>query len=52
MIEKAKVETFISDSGIIENNKTKQARRFVFICNVLTLILVILGILAFFNGTI
>lgn len=45
-------DNFISDSGVIQSNKTKQARRFVFLCNLLTLILAILGIIAFFHGTI
>ncbi|MBQ7147722.1 MAG: hypothetical protein IJR96_03110 [Pseudobutyrivibrio sp.] len=50
MSEKKHSDEFISDSGIIESNKTKQARIFVFICNVLTLALAVLGLIAFIKG--
>ena len=50
MAEHKQKDTFISDSGIIESNKTKQARIFVFICNVLTLALAVLGLIAFIKG--
>lgn len=42
--------TFISDEGIIENNKSKQTRQFVFLCNVLTFALAVLGLVAFIKG--
>lgn len=50
MAEKKNSDSFISDSGIIVSNKTKQAKTFVFICNVLTLILAVLGFITFVIG--
>ena len=50
MTDKQAKNTLISDSGIEQNNRTIQARRFVFLCNLLTLGLAILGILAFYIG--
>lgn len=50
MAEKNNSDSFISDSGIIVSNKTKQAKTFVFICNVLTLILAVLGFITFVIG--
>ena len=44
------MDTFISDDGIIESNKSKQTKRFVFLCNVLTFALIVLGIVAFIKG--
>ena len=50
MSDRNNVDTFISDEGIIESNKSKQTRRFVFLCNVLTFALAVLGIVAFIKG--
>ena len=41
----------ICDSGMIENVKTKQARLFVTLCNIVSIGLIILGIVAFVKGT-
>ncbi len=43
-------DNYISDSGVIQSNKTKQARRFVFLCNIITAALAILGLIAFCKG--
>ena len=50
MTEKKNSDSFISDSGIFVSNKTKQAKTFVLICNVLTLILAVLGFITFIIG--
>ena len=42
-----KKDTLISDSGIIESNKSKQTLRFVLLCDILAVALAILGIVAF-----
>ncbi len=44
------MNTFISDEGIIETNQSKQTRRFVFLCNILTFALAVLGLVAFIKG--
>lgn len=50
-MKKQKEEHFyISDSGLMEDNNTKQARRFVFMCNVVTLVLAVLGLIVFIEG--
>ena len=43
-------DNFISDSGVIQSNKTKQAKIFVFLCNFISLGLLILGVIAFIKG--
>lgn len=43
-------DTFISDSGLIETNKSKQTKRFVFLCNLITIGLAILGLVALIKG--
>jgi hypothetical protein len=50
MTLKDEKNTLISDDGVHTNNKTYQARRFVFICNILTLALAIIGAIAFIKG--
>ena len=41
----------ITDDGIINDGKTTQARIFVFLCNLISLCLAILGLLAFIKGS-
>ena len=50
MEHKHGTDTYISDTGIIEDNSTKQARFFVGLCHTLSLLLAILGIIAFIKG--
>ena len=50
MTTKENKDSLISDSGIIENAHTKQARIFVGLCHVVSLILIVLGIIAFYKG--
>ncbi len=45
-----KDDKLITDSGIVENNKTKQAATFVFLCDLCSIILIILGLIAFIKG--
>ena len=40
-------DKLIADSGLIENNKTKQATTFVFLCDLCSIVLIILGLIAF-----
>ena len=49
-MRKMSKDHFISDSGIIVNNKTIHVKIFVFLCRTLSLILAVLGILAFVKG--
>ena len=45
------VDILISDSGVIESRKTKKITRiFINICQLLSVILIILGVLAFIKG--
>ncbi len=46
MADKNNKDTLISDSGIIENNKTKQAARFVALCDLIAVGLIALGLIA------
>ena len=50
MAEKKKVDELITDSGVIVDKHTVQARYFIFLCNILTFALAILGIVAFVKG--
>ncbi|SDB29270.1 hypothetical protein SAMN02910298_01428 [Pseudobutyrivibrio sp. YE44] len=50
MAEKKHKDALISDSGIIESNKTKQSIRFVALCDVLAVALIVLGVVAFVKG--
>ena len=43
-------DELISDSGIIEDEHTKQARIFVFLCDIIAIILIVLGLIAFIKG--
>ena len=43
-------KNLITDSGIIEDSKARKSRLFVFLCNVITVCLVILGVAALTNG--
>ncbi|MBR5636399.1 MAG: hypothetical protein IKW81_05655 [Pseudobutyrivibrio sp.] len=40
----------ISDSGIIEDAHTKQAKIFVFLCDIIAICLIALGVIAFIKG--
>ena len=40
----------ITDDGLIFDDKTKQARIFVVICNILSFCLIVLGVIAFIKG--
>ena len=40
----------ITDDGLIFDDKTKQAKIFVFLCNFISLGLLILGVIAFIKG--
>ncbi len=48
--EKKNKDILISDSGITKDIHTKQARAFVLLCNILTIALIILGLIAFIKG--
>lgn len=50
MPKKPTDEILISDSGVTKTNKRLKVSLFVFLCNVMTLILAILGVLAFIKG--
>ena len=50
MESKKKDDKLITDAGIIENNQSKQAHRFVFLCDIISIALVILGIITFIKG--
>jgi hypothetical protein len=43
-------DKLITDSGIVENNKTKQAATFVLLCDICSMVLIILGLVAFIKG--
>ena len=45
-----KDDKLITDSGIVESNKTKQAAAFVFLCDLCSIILIVLGLIAFIKG--
>ncbi len=47
----SKEDLFISDSGVIASKKRLHISIFVIICRILTIILAILGGLAFYTGT-
>ncbi len=44
-------DELISDSGILEDEHTKQARIFVFLCDIVAIVLIALGLIAFIKGT-
>lgn len=44
-------DELISDSGILEDEHTKQARIFVFLCDIIAIVLIALGLIAFIKGT-
>ena len=48
--EKTNKDILISDSGLTQDAHTKQARIFVLLCDILTIALIILGIVAFIKG--
>ncbi len=50
MSKKHEPVAFISDSGIIESNNSKRTKIFCFICNILSVALGILGLIAFVKG--
>ena len=50
MAKKASNPVFISDSGIIETNKKRHEKIFVFICRAISAFLAVLGVLAFVEG--
>ncbi len=43
-------KVYISDSGLMEDNNTKQAHLFIFLCNILTAVLAVIGLIAFVQG--
>lgn len=50
MSNKKNEDVFISDSGVIVDKNRRRAAIFVLSCRVLSIILIILGIAAFFEG--
>ena len=50
MKNKEKKDILISDSGLMKDAHTKQAKLFVLLCDFLTIALIILGIIAFIKG--
>ncbi|SDH29577.1 hypothetical protein SAMN05421493_101162 [Pseudobutyrivibrio sp. 49] len=43
-------DILISDSGLTKDARTKQAKIFVLLCDILTIALIVLGIIAFIKG--
>ncbi len=43
------LENLIGDSGIIENRKRKQEKLFIALCQIISIILMVLGVLALFS---
>lgn len=50
MPKKQNDDIFITDSGVITTNKRLHISIFVFLCRFLTVVLGILGVLAFYEG--
>ncbi|MBQ7614688.1 MAG: hypothetical protein IJU77_06545 [Butyrivibrio sp.] len=50
MAKKQDKDQFISDSGIITTNKTTHITIFVFLCRAVSVVLAVLGVLAFIEG--
>ena len=50
MKDKEKKDILISDTGFTKDAHTKQARFFVLLCNIVTIELIVLGIIAFIKG--
>ncbi|MCR5321346.1 MAG: hypothetical protein K6E48_09105 [Lachnospiraceae bacterium] len=46
---KEKMDSFITDGGIIANQQAKQSRLFVTLCYILTGALIVMGLIAYIN---
>lgn len=50
MKKKEEKDILISDAGLTKDAHTKQAKIFVLLCDILTIALIVLGIIAFIKG--
>ena len=50
MKNKEEKDILISDVGLTKDAHTKQAKIFVLLCDILTIALIVLGIIAFIKG--